>query len=344
MTLENNSNIAVLLMAAVVFVLSAGICFGEKVAVFAGLADPSFIHIDGERIYIVERSTIHIYSSTDYKLIKTFGKSGEGPGESRTGQEDSVLLDVQPDYLLVNSQGKIAFFKKDGTYIKEIATPMGRWLRPLGKNYVGLQYLFEEDGTRYHVVNLYDAQCRKVKEIYREKAEIQMRLKTINAVSWSRQIFMVYNEEIFIDGKNKVIHVLDNKGDKRYDISLEYEQIKVTGDIKQKYISFYKEKDPFWRTRWERLKDWYRFPDYFPVIRGFLVLDGKIYIHTFKEENNKSEILVLDTNGKRLKQVFLPLEKNSLIFYHSWTIGNGKLFQLVENEDEEWELHIMKIE
>ena len=318
--------------------------FRRKSSRITGLFDPAFIHIDEERIYVVERATIHLYSTADYKLIKTFGKIGEGPGEFRTGQGDAVILDVQPDYLLVNSEGKIAFFKKDGTFIKEIVTSEGRWLRPLGKNYVGMRYMYEDDGTRYHAVNLYDAQCRKVKEIYREKAEIQTRLKTINAVSWSRQIFMVYNEEIFIDGKNKVIHVFDNKGDKRYDISLDYEQIKVTGDIKQKYISFYKEKDPFWKTRWERLKNWYRFPDYFPVIRGFFVCDGKIYIQTFKEENNKSEILVLDTNGKPLKQVFLPLEKNSLIFYHSWTIGNGKLYQLVENEDEEWELHVMKIE
>lgn len=327
-----------------VFVLLGGVCFGEKVAVFPGLSDPAGMHIDGERIYIIERATIHIYSSTDYKLIKTFGNRGEGPGEFRTGQEDAVLLNVLPDYLLVNSQGKIVFFKKDGTYIEEIATPVGRWLRPLGKNYVGMRYEYEEDGTRYHVVSLYDHQCRKIKEIYKEKAAIQIRLKTIDAVSWTRQIFRIYNEQVFIDGKNKVIHVFDNKGDKRYDISLDYEKIKITGDIKKKYLSFYKEEDPFWRTRWERLKDWYRFPDYFPVIRDFFVADGKIYIQTFKEENNKPELLVLDTKGKLLKRVFPPLVKNSLIFYHSWAIGNGQLYQLVENEDEEWELHVTKIE
>jgi len=326
------------------FVLLAGVCSGERVAVFLDLSDPAGIHSDGERIYIVERATIRIYSSADYRFINVFGKRGEGPGEFRTGQEDSVLLNVQPDYLAVNSQGKIVFFKKDGTYTREIATPAGRWLRPLGKNYVGMRYLYDEDGTRNHVVSLYDAQCRKVKEIYREKAEIQPRLKTIDAVSWTRQIFRTYNEQVFIDGKNKTIHVFDNKGDKRYDISLDYEQIKITGDIKQKYISFYKEKSPFWRTRWERLKAWYRFPDYLPVIRDFFVADGKIVIQTFKEENNKSELLVLDTKGKLLKRIFLPLVKNSLIFYHSWAIGNGQIYQLVENEDEEWELHVTKIE
>lgn len=328
-----------------VLVLLAGVCFGERVTIFPDLSDPAFIHLDGERLYIVERTTIRIYSSADYKLIKTFGNRGEGPGEFRTGQEDAVLLNVQPDCLVVNSQGKIVFFEKDGTYIKEIATPVGRWLRPLGENYVGMRYTYGEDGTRYHVVSLYDAQCRKVKEIYREKAEIQIRLKTINAVSWTRQIFRTYNERVFIDGKNKTIHVLDNNGNKQYDISLDYERTKVTGDIKEKYISFYKEKDPFWRTRWERLKGWYWFPDYFPVIREFFVSGGKIYIHTFKEENDKSEFLVLDTKGKgkRLKRVLLPLAKSNLIFYHTWTIGNGKLYQLVETEDEEWELHVMEI-
>jgi len=329
-----------------VFLFLTGVCAAEKAAVFRDISDPGGIHVDGERIYIVERASILIYSSKDYKFIKKFGKRGEGPGEFRTGQEDHVLLYVQPDYLQVNSQGKIVFFKKDGTYIKEIATPVGRWLRPLGKKYVGMRYLYDDDGTRYHVVSLYDSDCQKIKEIYREKAEIQIRLKTIDAVSWTRQIFRIYNEKIFIDSKNKGIQVLDNKGNKCYDIPLDYEQIKVTENIKQKYITYYKKESPFWRTRWERLKNWYQFPDYLPVIRNFFVINGKIYIQTFKEKNDRSEILVLDTDskGKLLKRAYLPLVKNGLIFYYSWTISNGKLYQLVENDDDKWELHVTKIE
>ena len=103
MKFKNKPGIVRMSMLAAVFLSMVNtVCFAEKAAVLPELSDPASFHIDGERIYIVERTTIHIYSSKDYTLIKKFGKRGEGPGEFRTGQESSVLLYVQPDYLQVN--------------------------------------------------------------------------------------------------------------------------------------------------------------------------------------------------------------------------------------------------
>lgn len=307
------------------------------------LLDPAAIHVDGNQMYITEHATIYIYSTKDYHLIKKFGRRGEGPKEFKLGEEDQVDLFVLPGYLQINSEARVSFFTKDGNYIKEISTLHGRWLRPLGKNFVGMRPVFDEKNIRYHVVNLYDSNCNKVKEIYREKAEIQHRRQTFNAVSWTRDIYHNYREKIFVDGKNKVIRVFDNKGEKLYDINLKYDRIKITDEIKNKYLKYYRE-NPFWRQRWERLKKWYIFPDYLPVVQDFVVKDERIYILTYKEENDKFEFLVLDIKGKLLKKVFLPLVKSSYIWYYPWDISKGKLYKIVEKEDSErYELHVDEI-
>ena len=101
-----------------------------------------------------------------------------------------------------------------------------------------------------------------------------------------------------------------------------------------------------WRVRWERLKDWFRFPDYLPIVRHFVVADQKIYILTYKVEKEKFQFLVLDTDGKHLKTVFLPLnkEKDDVFGFTPFCIKNGILYQLIETEDDEWELHATAIQ
>lgn len=48
----------------------------------AGLNRPSAIEADQYRLFIVEDTSILIYSLEDFKLLKKFGRKGQGPGES----------------------------------------------------------------------------------------------------------------------------------------------------------------------------------------------------------------------------------------------------------------------
>jgi len=81
-------------------------------------------------------------------------------------------------------------------------------------------------------------------------------------------------------------------------------------------------------------------------VQYFLVADQKIYILTYKEKDEKFQFLVLDINGKHLKTVFLPLnkEKDDVFGFTPFCIKNGTLYQLIETEDEEWELHATAIQ
>jgi hypothetical protein len=175
---------------------------------------------------------------------------------------------------------------------------------------------------------------------------IQPKLKYIDAVTWPCQIFQAYESKIYISGKNNNFYIFDSQGKQLSTIPLKYDPIRVTAEIKNKYLKYYRELSPYWRVRWERLKDWFRFPDYLPVVQYFLVADQKIYILTYKEENEKFQFLILDISGKHLKTVFLPLhkEKDDVIGFTSFCIKNDILYQLIETEDEEWALHASAIQ
>ncbi|HLP44706.1 MAG TPA: hypothetical protein VK469_02100, partial [Candidatus Kapabacteria bacterium] len=63
-----------------------------------------------------------------------------------------------------------------------------------------------------------------------------------------------------------------------------------------------------------------------------------------KKEAEKSEFYIFDIKGTFLKKIMLPLKEKDERLWYPYTIGNGKLYQLVEDEDTEtWELHVTDI-
>ena len=320
---------------------------GAKVVVLPQLYGPSDITVDEERIYITQRATIFIFARDDYRLMGRFGKKGEGPGEFKLGDDNTVFLAVRADDLLVNSVGRISYFNKDGTFIKERINTAGLWLEPLGTNFVGMKRQYEKDNTRYRKIYIYNANLEKGKEIYREFDGIQPRLKIIEAVTWpSSWIYNVGDGKIFVANKEETIHVFDEQGDKLYDIRIPYKRIKVTPAIKEKYLRYYREVEPYWRARWERLKGWYRFPDYLPVIQYYVVKDGHLYVLTYREQEGKSEFLVLDEKGNLIQAVYVNIKREgtSAFNVYPFDIKDNTIYQLVDNADtEQTELHIIAI-
>ncbi len=145
-------------------------------------------------------------------------------------------------------------------------------------------------------------------------------------------------------GTENKLHIYNKQGESISTIQLDYKPLKLTVSKKEEYITYYKKVDPYWRARWERLKNWYVFPDYFPVARFFKIKDDKIYILTYKEEKNQKEFLILDLKGRYLGNVLLPLVSTDIMGVTPFDFQGNYLFQLVENEEtENWELHVSDI-
>jgi hypothetical protein len=86
-----------------------------------------------------------------------------------------------------------------------------------------------------------------------------------------------------------------------------------------------------------------KFPKYFPTIRAFFVEDDIIYIMTFKTVKGNYEFFTYDINGKFKKKITIPIKFQTEFTPYPITIYKQKLYQIVENEEEEWELHMTEI-
>jgi len=317
--------------------------FAKKVATFPGVRNPEQLYLDDNRIYFVDDASIYIYSLKDYSIIKKFGKRGEGPQEFKLSADQTPALLVCNDHLEICSAGRVSFFTKAGEFKQVLATIEGSIFQKIGNSYVGWKRIYENK-IRYDLINLYDSNFKKIKEISRRESGIQPHKRKINPLTWFVNTFQAYKDKIFIDGREFTIFVFNENGDKLYEINLEKEKLKITDEAKEGILHFYKDESSYWKVRWLRLKSWFVFTKFFPLIRNFQVVDDKIYITTFLDKNEKSQFIVLDLKGKVLKKTFLPLLKESYFAIYPYSIKNNKLYQILFNEDtEDWELHVEEI-
>jgi hypothetical protein len=341
-----------------VLFLTVCICIGgvpvsaaeTKVVELPGLLRPLTIDLDKTQIYVTEEAAVYIYSLKDFRLIKTFGRIGEGPEEFKVVPSVPVFITVRTDDLIVNSIGKVSYFTKDGTFKKEIKTPGGFNVVfiPIGKKFVGIG-LIQENKINYKTLNLYDAGLKKINEIYRTLHQQQPDEMGITVAEKSFS-YVVDDNKIFISGSREfVIDVLDSDGKPLYSIKQDYELIKFTPEMKNMVLDHLK-TDYKTRAYFDMIKWRLRFPDTLPAILDIFVSNQKIYAVTNKTGENKKtvvkkrEVYIFEVKGKFLKKVFLPICESGIETF-PFCIDNEKLYQLVEREsDEVWELHITDIE
>jgi hypothetical protein len=315
----------------------------KKVATFPDLKNPNQLYLDDSRIYMVDDTFIYIYSSKDYSFIKRFGKRGEGPEEFKLSANETPFLSICDDHLQAISTGRVSFFTKDGKFIKVLTTIEGDIFQKIGNSYVGWKRI-KDNNIQYELINLYDSSFKKIKEISRRESGIQPGKRKINPLTWFVNNFQVYKDKIFIDKKEFTIFVFNEKGEKLYDINLESEKMRINDEMRKRILHYYEVESPYWKIRWPRLKSWFVFSEFFPIVRNFQVVDDKIYINTFLEKNDKSGFIILDLQGKVLKKTLLPLKKESFFVIYPFFIKNNKLYQVLFNDKvEEWELHVEEI-
>ncbi|NIM18025.1 MAG: hypothetical protein GTO45_39110 [Candidatus Aminicenantes bacterium] len=320
--------------------------YPEKVATLDELANPFIMQVDESQLYITDSETVLIYSLKDYKLQNKFGKKGEGPGEFRispTMSMGSVMLDVYPDYLIVNSMGKVSFFSKQGKFIKEMRTisPLGMF-KQIGNRFVGYGFSMDNDGN-YMTTNIWDAKLsRVIKELHQEKQWFVPGSK-MDAFGLRTGFFFVADNKIFVENEKRNILIFDENGKKLGSIDPAIEPVKMTKSFKEGFHHYLKTTARF-KQFYPFLKDMLTFPDYFPGIRLYYAADNTIYILSWRKKNGQSECFVYDLKGKLINKTYLPFIEQTEFFQYTQTFGNGKFYQGVESEDGEvWELHVTEV-
>jgi len=326
--------IMILIMLVLVHIFLTG-----KTVPFRDLGKPNYMAVDGNRIYIADGAAVSIYSLTDFAPIKKFGREGDGPQEFK---RRITFMDAQGDLLYLISPGKASYFTKDGTFKNEFRTlSPDMKVKPLGEGFAGGR-MINENNVLYISIGIYDAGLKKIKELHKQAMEVQVGGKGTKVFAHVLP-FHVSGDLLFIvGGEDFVIEVLDKTGNKQCTITYDYKRLKVTDADKDRVMDFLK-TNPETAPYLEMLKP-IIFPDYFPAVQNYYIADGKVYVFTYKRDEGKSEYFIFDTKGKFVKRSVIPYAFISPVDEYPAAIKDGKLYQLIENEETEgWDLHINEI-
>lgn len=332
----------------------AALCsiYAEKVGTITEVVNPFQLVVEESQMYISEGPVIYIYSLEDLRLRKKFGKAGEGPGEFKVHPGiymGAVMLNLAPEYILVNSVGRLSFFTKDGEYVKEMISPKTIFgaFQSLGDKFVGNGRTVEQEKKPYRTIEIYNSTLDKSEEFYRFNLFYSIEQQYINLLEAFGPFFYICENKIFIEKNKDSISVFDNKGKFLYsiDVNKGYKKPEFTGEDKKKFIDFVQSEPAFKKLIELVIKKSPEFPGNYPGIRFFNVEDKKIYVIRWKEKNGKSDIWVFDLKGNFLKRAWVKFfEKNPIIPY-AYSIHKGKLYQLVEDKEneEQWNLYVSEI-
>lgn len=329
------------LIIPIIIILLPGVLNGEMVSVLEELEKPTIIALDEQQLYVTDKTTVHIYSLKDYKYVKKFGRSGEGPQEFRA----MAYVIPQKDRLLIWSPGKISYYSKDGVFQSEKRTKGalgGALFKPLNNNFVGLSQHRGKDGI-FTVLNLYDQELNKIKEV--------KRLKLTDAAASKINLFNgnipydAFNGKAYIDTmKGFAIQVVNEKGEELSIIEQKsYKQRQFNDDDEKKIRELISKATP---GQYAFIKDRIDWPKYYPAIMIFNIDPGakKLAVIAWKQENDKHECYIYSLGGKLEKRMLLPMVLQDGIRPFPYAFRDGKFYQVIDNDDEEqWELHAHKL-
>lgn len=327
-----------LLFLVLVLMVLASSILAKKMAVLPEIKRPHQLIALKERALVVEGTTIFVYSLNDYKLLTKFGKMGEGPQEFKVRPGDQVHVYPKDDYIYVSSMGKASVFTKDGKFVREVPAVTGRKFTPLGHTqYVAIGRI-TEGKKAFRTIDLFDSNLKKTKTVFKQSDILQGPAVRVYFTSLA---FSTYDDKIFMTGrKGFIIDVFDNKGEPLFTIKRDYKKIKITRQIQQNVLDWFKQDPRYDDRTYQYIKANIRFPDYFPAIDEMIIKDDKIYVRTHQVKGDDYEFVIFDIKGKYLKTKFIHLVRENSMYPYPYDIANGNAYQLVEDLDKEtWELH-----
>ncbi|NOR14591.1 MAG: hypothetical protein GQ544_02690 [Candidatus Aminicenantes bacterium] len=304
---------------------------------------PGMIKVNGEEMIVVEGATIYIYSLPDLQQKMSFGQKGEGPGEMMSYPFFFNTVVALPNEYFVDSQEKVLYFSKDGTFISEKKKPIGvSNMTPVGEYFVGSKLSVIEDKIQYQAVVLYDDKFEIVKELVREVSPAQS-VKMTTELPPDALNFVVHKENIFVEKSREgfLIEVYNSAGELIREIRREIKGKSIGGKEKKTLLEYFKKDRSVKAAGFDNIIRQTKliYPDSLPVITGLEIADDKLYVKTSQRYAAQSEFLVLDLEGNELGHFQVSgLAETPLVAHllnvRYYTISLGKIYYLTFGEEE----------
>ena len=150
-----------------------------------------------------------------------------------------------------------------------------------------------------------------------------------------------------------LIEVFDSQGASLYSIQQDYDKVPITRE-KRRELEESLRLDPYMNISpdsWEQFRSQTKmiYPDDFPAIQDFFIADNRIYVQTFKRQDDKNQFIILDLKGHTLGEVDLPkvrmpgfTERMMGTGVRLYCIDQNRYYYIVE-KDEGCEVHVAEI-
>ncbi len=328
----------VLIPAMLATVLTA-----KKMGVLTEIGKPSHIEIDDSHLYVSEPATVYIYSLEDFKLLKKFGQKGQGPQEFQVLPHIPIGVDAGTGKLVITSIRKVSYYTKEGEFLKEVrGVSLALRLKVFGDKFLGWSQA-RKDGVLYNTINIFGRRLNKIQEVYRQKDPYQAPGKGYRVLSGTFK-YQAYKGKILLPGAGDAsIDVFDTSMKKLFTIRLPQERRKVDAEFKQTLTHYFKTNAET-KNIYDRMLKPLIFPSHFPLVADFFADGDRIYVMTWKKMDKGNEFFIYGMDGTFEKRLVVPIQYESQLSAYPTMVRNGKLYQLVESEEEgEWELHVTEI-
>ena len=290
-------------------------------------------------IYDWKRNLHYLFDSNG-KLITSFGKKGEGPGEVRWPRSYFSVNDK----LIIYDQPKLVYFLKNGKYLKSI---------PIGGNYDPPIYFINENkyisrpqSSRLEGnLTLVDLETRDKKIIknitpYANALNLAKGERVISiSIPWLNPDF-----HLDFDGKSKrlyygisdsyLITIANLEGNIIDIFSVKREKRKVTKKMKKDYAK----RNPG-EARMISPQMRKRIPKELNYFSKIQIINGLLYVFitNYAEHWENQQIDIFSTDGKYLYRTIFTPEDGDKIYssalFYGLIINNGYLYAVMEDND-----------
>lgn len=340
----------------VIGLLSFTFLHGEFVGNLPYLNKPDNIVIKGNKLYVLEESSILVYSMSDLRFLNKFCQKGEGPKELTVNPYIANHFVVDGDQVVITGTNKILYYTMAGDYIKERRKgPTVMRLVPIKDHFVAHIQTRNHRRQFFAVITLYDQNFDKITILHEEEVFITgIKFSPIPDVPH----FAVLGDEIYLEKSREGfrIDVFNFKGEFLRTITQNIPPKKLNEKDKQTILDAMR-GDPKMARQIVSVGGWkeYRkilnihYPKTYPIITQMIPADGKIYIETSLKEKEHKVYFILDPQTDQFTKITMPTFKHPFLDAMMglgnvlYSISKGTFFYLTENEEtDNWELHSVK--
>jgi hypothetical protein len=280
---------------------------------------------DAGNIYTLDPKDVRIrVFDRDGKLLRSFGRKGQGPGEfSGPGGLRILPPDVLEVFDVLHS--RLSYFTLDGKSLRDV--PMAR-LGFFKIDAKGFVYLHRREPVGNKMVEelvKLDSDLKTVLKIHSFEYPWNPRLINPFPVAYLFEPLKT-GETVWMITSEYKINVINSEGKLTRRIIKEYNPVKITAVEREKYLMAEPQDQISRQSRYE-------FPQFYPAanwVNGLIIDDaGWIYVRTYeKDDQGRIYHDIFDQDGRFVGRLCLPESERALV------ILKNKIYCLIGESEE----------